>query len=120
MTLTEFRATGRDVAELADILDCAAQEAMGPGRIYMDGGLYIEGTAGHYTLTIGNQSMAGDLSTLEERLYTFAVSEGYIDAEEAYELFASELLSPGSACPAYQIRLQQLRIANRIDTEVQS
>lgn len=118
MTLTEFRATGHD-CELQSCEHANAQEMTGPGRVYVDG-LYIEGTEGRYTLTIGNQSMAGDLSTLEERLYTFATSEGYIDSGEAYELFASELLSPGSACPAYQIRLQQLRIANRIDTEVQS
>lgn len=41
-------------------------------------------------------------------------------AQPIYDLFASELLSPGSACPAYQVRLAQYRIANRIDTEVQS
>lgn len=37
MTLTEFRATGRDVAELATIPHAVAQELTGPGRVYVDG-----------------------------------------------------------------------------------
>lgn len=40
-----------------------------------------------------------------------------IDAAMNYEdLFASDLLSPGSACPVSQVRYSQWRVANGIDT----
>lgn len=83
MTFTEFQASGRDVADLRAFDHIAAQfEDSGkpvPGRVYVDG-LYIEGTAGAYCLTIGNSSEAGaNLAAMERALFDFAVTEGYVD-----------------------------------------
>lgn len=77
MTLTEFRATGRNVADLAMIPECAMQEIHGPGRVYAHG-LCIQGRAGDWYLTIGNDSHSGSLETLESELFAFAQSEGYV------------------------------------------
>ncbi len=83
MNFTEFQATGRDVPDLRAFAHIAAQfedvDSPAPGRVYVDG-LYIEGTAGTYCLTIGNHSEASaDLSRMERQLFDFAISEGYIE-----------------------------------------
>lgn len=81
MTLDEFRATGRDVADLGAIEHCAAQEMSGPGRVYLDPEwpLVIERVRGDWCVTIGNSQRVASLATLERDLYEFAVSEGYIN-----------------------------------------
>ena len=81
MTLDEFRATGRDVADLGAIDD--AQGFTGPGRAYLDDGLFIERIlpVERWCVTIGNdQRMTAYLARAERWLYEFAVSEGYINA----------------------------------------
>lgn len=83
MTLEEFRATGRDVADFGAIDD--AQGFTGPGRAYLDDGLFIERIAdiGDYKwcLTVGSdQRLYALLGNAEDALYQFAVSEGYINA----------------------------------------
>ena len=83
MTFAEFQATGRVVEDLAAVPTLHVQEVeTGPGRIYLDGDLYIAGAAPTYCLTIGNSSRcSSDLEALERELFEFAVSEGY--AEES-------------------------------------
>ena len=82
MTLAEFRATGRDVPDLATIPHCAASEMHGPGRVYLDTEwpLVIEGSvADGWYLTIGNRSeRMPSLEAAERDLYEFAVTEGYV------------------------------------------
>ena len=80
MTFEQFQATGRDVADLATIPHCAAQEMHGPGRVYLDTEwpLVIEGCNG-WCLTIGNSTESSlVLEDLERDLYAFAVAEGYV------------------------------------------
>lgn len=82
MTLDEFRATGRDVADLSTIehIACSGIES-GSGRTYLEDTLFIErDTLPYWSLTIGNWSASySDLAAAEAKLYEFAVSEGYID-----------------------------------------
>jgi len=89
MTFEEFQATGRDCADLGAALEDARWEGEPParGRIYCDA-LYIERTTtpqwGHHNgyewyLLIGRSDRFGELEDLEQRLYRFAVSEGYCD-----------------------------------------
>lgn len=81
MTLDQFRATGRDVADIVAELPHAAgyTEPGTPGRIY-DGDCYIEGTPETgWTLTIHNTIMrsgAYTLAELEHELYEFLIGEG--------------------------------------------
>lgn len=78
MTLEEFRATGRDVANLADEDLCIE----GPGRVYLYcGGPYIERAEdGKWLLTIFNDStLSADIAPLEVELYEFARDEGLLD-----------------------------------------
>jgi hypothetical protein len=77
MTLKEFRASGRDVADLATNEHLAAQELRGPGRIYAED-LVIEGTPAQWCLTIENDSRCGSLPALEEALYRWAVDCDYL------------------------------------------
>ncbi|MGH8290615.1 MAG: hypothetical protein ACREV7_16615 [Steroidobacteraceae bacterium] len=84
LTFPDFQATGRDVPDLSEIPEIAAQgiENTTPGRVYTDGLLYIERSADPldpwHRLTIGNHQFVEPLAALEQRLYEFAVSEGYI------------------------------------------
>lgn len=81
MTLDEFRATGRDVGDLSEYDTLEAQGLSGPGRVY-EQELCLEGTAANgYHLTIGNESFTAPLRFLEERLYEWAISEGYLNPD---------------------------------------
>lgn len=76
MTLTQFRATGRDVdaAELEDVAGTELGHDKG-GRVYV-GNIYIEShTSEQWALTIMNDSWVGPLKTLEALLYAFARGE---------------------------------------------
>jgi len=81
MTIDEFRATGRDVADLSTIehIACSGIES-GAGRTYMDDQLFIEHgeISGAWHLTLGNAQLLGSLADMERKLYDWAVSEGYI------------------------------------------
>jgi hypothetical protein len=89
MTLEEFRATGRDVANLDDAPHHLAVE--GPGRVYVyDGGPFIErwkddrhGIAPPngptWLLTIGRDSWDGELPKLEAILFDWAKDEGFFE-----------------------------------------
>lgn len=76
MTLEQFRATGRDVADLREALGDVWDEVR-PGRVYA-GNLHIEGSeSAGWCLTIYNESWAYDpLEVYERRLYEFGVEEG--------------------------------------------
>jgi hypothetical protein len=90
MTFEEFRASGRDVPVIEDVLpDAVGARA---GRLYCNDRLYIEDTSdwadggagvddgerGRWYLTIANMEYASDhLSELESKLFEFAWREGY-------------------------------------------
>ena len=77
MTLEQFRATGRDVADLQTV-DPNAFDAPSPGRVYA-GDLYIEYAGGEGAfLTLGNEQLVGTLEELEAELYDFGVREGIL------------------------------------------
>ena len=83
MTITEFRALGRDVPDL-NIYGCTPDaDEPSPGRLYPCG-TYIERVdhkKGRWLLTIANDSwLSNDLTDLEVRLYDFAVRECDLDA----------------------------------------
>jgi hypothetical protein len=90
MTLDEFRATGRDVADLAafNTLDC--QGFQGPGRVYVDD-LAIEGTPDRWYLTIGNDSRSDNLEALERVLYDWAIAEGYLHPDAEGTISAADI-----------------------------
>lgn len=73
MTLTEFRASGREVnnAELEEIAGTDLGHNQG-GRVYAHGYLYVEHYADEWCLTIMNDSWTGPLQTLEAILYGYA------------------------------------------------
>lgn len=73
MTLSEFRASGREVnnAELEEAAGCELGHNQG-GRVYGHGYLYIEHYADEWCLTIMNDSWTGPLKTLEAILYGYA------------------------------------------------
>lgn len=76
LTLTEFRATGRDVDQ-ATLEEAAGTDLDGGagGRLYV-GNLYIErGTDKVWGLTIMNDSWVAPLRTLEALLYAYARTE---------------------------------------------
>lgn len=75
MTLEQFRATGRDVANLADEDLCVE----GPGRVYLyESGPFIERINDGWMLTIFNDTkLSDDIAPLEADLYEFARDEGF-------------------------------------------
>jgi hypothetical protein len=80
LTLDQFRATGRDVADLNAEPDIYLGDEVRPGRVY-EGGLCIEtGASAKWCLTVGNDSReSDDLAALELDLYDFGVGEGYFE-----------------------------------------
>lgn len=80
LTLEEFRASKREVRELATVPALEAQGYEGGGLVYA-GDLVIEwGTGAAWCLTIGNESQeSNDLESLEEELYEWALCQGIID-----------------------------------------
>jgi hypothetical protein len=78
MTLGEFRQTGRDVADLGDVLRDLGLDGQ-PGRVYV-GDAHIErmpaGSAeGDWSLTLHNEGWAGSLERMESILYLWAMIE---------------------------------------------
>lgn len=73
MTLSEFRASGREVnhRELEEIAGTDLGHDQG-GRAYAHGYLYVEHYADEWCLTIMNDSWTGELKTLEAILYGYA------------------------------------------------
>ena len=85
--LNEFRATGRDCADLeAAGCETGAPEGEPPraGRIYgpEDSGLHIDGEPGAYCLTIENDSHMGALADLEAELFQWALDSGHFEGGE--------------------------------------
>jgi hypothetical protein len=81
LTFEQFQATGRDSADLAEVLDECVD---GPGRVYLvteTGALYIHrwgGSAGEWCLVLGNeQTVFNNLADAERALYAWAIGEGY-------------------------------------------
>jgi hypothetical protein len=90
MDLQQFRATGRDVADLnAELPDMGLDGTS--GRIYLhEGGAYIErweddrhGVAPPngptWLLTLGRDQYDGDLPKLEELLFDWCTAEGFFE-----------------------------------------
>lgn len=78
MTLDQFRASGRDVANLGAELDDECVDGV-PGRVYAhEAGPYIERFGEGWLLTLGNCQFEEPLADLEARLYDWAVSEEII------------------------------------------
>lgn len=73
MTLSEFRASGREVnnEDLAKVAGMEFDHNQG-GRVYAYNNVYIEHYADEWCLTIMNDSWTGPLKTLEAILYGFA------------------------------------------------
>ena len=80
LTYREFVATGRPVSDLGVAIE-HADDATGPGRVYVDR-VFMTGTdADGYSLVIGNVETTADrYEALERALYEFAASEGYLEA----------------------------------------
>lgn len=90
MTFDQFRATGKDCADLGGALDDGMWDGIEPGRgrLYLDQ-LYIEerpvagwpnGRPERWSLLLGRDDwLSDDLIELEWRLYQFALTEGYCD-----------------------------------------
>lgn len=77
LTLEQFRATGRDVADLETIDDIGGAGVSGPGRVYVHN-LYIEGSPSlGWCCTISNDSRMGSLAEMETFLYTDCYSSEY-------------------------------------------
>ena len=75
MTLAEFAATGRDVADLGAEIEGMDLEGL-PGRIYShEGGLFIQREGDGWYLILGRDEFAGTLADLEPRLFEWARSE---------------------------------------------
>lgn len=97
LTLTQFRATGRDVND-QELAQATGQgiDSVSPdgGRVYA-GDRYIE-LDGHnkWFLTLGNRSWYGELKTLEASLYAHAREDGIMDAPPDEEVaFIEEWLT---------------------------
>ncbi len=84
VNFAEFQATGRDVPDLGKFPHFAAQDVTGPGRAYLDYGLFIQSDTFsdgklHWFVTISNGGRESlDLADCERELYEFAISEGYV------------------------------------------
>jgi hypothetical protein len=78
MTLAQFRASGRDVADLGEEITGMDLEGV-PGRIYAHhGGPYIERHGGGWLLTLANDQWDDPLESLEALLYEWSVAEGVV------------------------------------------
>jgi hypothetical protein len=95
MDLQQFRATGRDVANLdTELPDMGLENT--PGRIYLhEGGAYIErweddrhGVAPPngptWLLTLGRDQYDGDLPKLEELLWQWCKDEGFFECRTGH------------------------------------
>lgn len=81
MNFKEFQATGRSVADLAAIPHCDSQGATGPGRVYV-GDLYMEQCGPRtYCLTLGSDSTIDGQLEQEQKLFVWAIGEGYLSCE---------------------------------------
>jgi hypothetical protein len=81
LTFEQFQATGRDSADLSEVLDECVD---GPGRVYLvtdTGALYIHrwgGSAGEWCVVLGNEQIVCEkLADAERALYSWAIGEGY-------------------------------------------
>lgn len=80
LSLEQFRAPRREVTDLGEAI-CDDALAEFPGFIYLDA-LYIEHYRDGYHLLIGRDTqVSSDLGAFEQRLYDFALSEGYCDVD---------------------------------------
>lgn len=87
MTFAEFKASGRDVANLGAPLGDDGLRGV-PGRLY-DQSLYIEQLpTTEWVLTLGNMQYHESLADLEARLYQFGVSEGAVPTYDVWEVRA--------------------------------
>lgn len=76
LTFEQFRATRREVSNLADVIDDAILEGV-PGLVYCDA-FCIEKSKTNYLLVLDRLMVLGrDLTQLERQLYEFACAEGY-------------------------------------------
>ena len=82
MSIEEFRAGRQWCTDLGKALQDARWEhesQPASGWLYCNGQLYIEQIDdGRFMLVIGNLDWIEDLASLEQRLYQFAMSEGYL------------------------------------------
>jgi hypothetical protein len=80
LTIEQFRASGRNVADLGPILsdDCFDGS---PGRVYLSS-FYICGTEGDWNLILERDEYQGDLRDLEVRLYDWVVTQSGHDESE--------------------------------------
>ncbi len=86
MTLAEFIATGRDVADLAAE---GIDDNGGPGRVYADGfyinalpnGCEKDAGARWYLVLERDDWLSVEIGPLESRLYKFAISYGGLGGE---------------------------------------
>jgi hypothetical protein len=90
MTLEQFKATGRDCAELSEVDGWHEDEKGYAGRVYCDVLVICKAdprwdqpflskcqAKGGWFLLIGNSEYVGTLAELEPILYEFAKSEGF-------------------------------------------
>lgn len=78
LTLSAFRASGRDVADLGEEIHDMDLEGV-PGRIYAhEGGPYIERYGDGWVLTLANDQFDDPLESLEILLYEWSRAEGVI------------------------------------------
>ena len=91
MTFERFQATKKDCSDLGAALNDSMWDGEPPaeGLIYLDA-LYIEKVSPHWPESARNQGkwhliinrdewISDDLTTLEHKLYDFAVSEGFFN-----------------------------------------
>jgi hypothetical protein len=78
LTFEEFRALGRDVADLSEIIEGQEELEGKPGRVYTDHSLYVEREPdGRWFLIIENQDWIGmSLVDMERRLYQYGLDSG--------------------------------------------
>lgn len=75
LTFAQFQATGRDVADVRDIIRDELDGVAVPARVYA-GDCYIEPCGnGNWTLTLYNESWMGPLELLESYLYAWCMTE---------------------------------------------
>ena len=79
MTLDEFRATGRDVADLHGAGCETGTDHSPAGRVY-HGGLHLERMAdGEFLLILGNAEYSAPLEKLESLLFAWGEVEGFFE-----------------------------------------
>lgn len=106
MTIEQFRATGRDVADLGAEVGEEFFEGLTAGRVYLtEGGPYIERDGDKWALTIENQSWAGEeLAMLEEHLFDWCQTSGHLDPLDIIADMARPFgftIEEGGAMPAF-------------------